>query len=560
MIKFIHSSDLHLGKPFGRFPEDVRVRLRQARADILPRLATLSTLLGAVGEGPAGLLWVRQGLIGLEPDGAKEKTQLMETRRDLLSSVAGEIDAMTGGRRMDRVMRRVAESLGEITTKTGRKYGAWKSVSDEADILEAELSKVTIQVQALEVALNDRKKAEAALKRLDNADAKARRDEALKTAKVAMDDANAHAGAVTTAQQERDLVSLKAKGAQSDLDAFLKSIETLKEAEVQAKRRSADAEVAKIEALRLKAALDAAQTLQKDSTVAVSEARKRLDSARSQIAARKAKQEAVQLESQIAKAEVALFERDAARAITKASKATTEWLRNVEEAQGEVSKRTAAIEARATTLSVAYDGAARIDLNGVVMPANQPITLDGESHLDLPGIGRMTIHAQAVGEEGKALLAKAQTGLDDLLSKVGAATIQDARALAASRADAEKKADMAQAVLDTLAPLGIEVLHAAKADADLAAAGAHDEPLPAISDLESRLTKSEESEGLARRHLSGVDADHASAREETVKLVRRQSFWLQKRLGLSEHPAHLVGFIMRRTCGDASAGFLVFCV
>ena len=42
--------------------------------------------------------------------------------------------------------------------------------------------------------------------------------------------------------------------------------------------------------------------------------------------------------------------------------------------------------------------------------------------------------------------------------------------------------------------------------------------------------------------------------------VRRQSFWLQKRLGLSEHPAHLVGFIMRRTCGDASAGFLVFCV
>lgn len=42
MIRFIHSSDLHLGKPFGRFPEDVRVRLRQARADALNKLAQLA--------------------------------------------------------------------------------------------------------------------------------------------------------------------------------------------------------------------------------------------------------------------------------------------------------------------------------------------------------------------------------------------------------------------------------------------------------------------------------------------------------------------------------------
>ena len=42
MIRFIHSSDLHLGKPFGRFPEDVRVRLRQARADAVNKLAALA--------------------------------------------------------------------------------------------------------------------------------------------------------------------------------------------------------------------------------------------------------------------------------------------------------------------------------------------------------------------------------------------------------------------------------------------------------------------------------------------------------------------------------------
>lgn len=47
LIKFIHSSDLHLGKPFGRFPEDVRARLRQARADVPQRLAMLAKEHGA---------------------------------------------------------------------------------------------------------------------------------------------------------------------------------------------------------------------------------------------------------------------------------------------------------------------------------------------------------------------------------------------------------------------------------------------------------------------------------------------------------------------------------
>lgn len=47
MFRFIHSSDLHLGKPFGRFPEDVRVRLRQARMQALETLAEVARARGA---------------------------------------------------------------------------------------------------------------------------------------------------------------------------------------------------------------------------------------------------------------------------------------------------------------------------------------------------------------------------------------------------------------------------------------------------------------------------------------------------------------------------------
>lgn len=47
MFRFIHSSDLHLGKPFGRHDEDVRGRLRQARHGALLRLADAARTSGA---------------------------------------------------------------------------------------------------------------------------------------------------------------------------------------------------------------------------------------------------------------------------------------------------------------------------------------------------------------------------------------------------------------------------------------------------------------------------------------------------------------------------------
>lgn len=41
-FRILHTSDLHLGKRFGRFEEETRMALQQARQDILPRLAALA--------------------------------------------------------------------------------------------------------------------------------------------------------------------------------------------------------------------------------------------------------------------------------------------------------------------------------------------------------------------------------------------------------------------------------------------------------------------------------------------------------------------------------------
>lgn len=47
MFRFLHSSDLHLGKPFGALPEDIRHRLREARHGVLARLAAAARTQGA---------------------------------------------------------------------------------------------------------------------------------------------------------------------------------------------------------------------------------------------------------------------------------------------------------------------------------------------------------------------------------------------------------------------------------------------------------------------------------------------------------------------------------
>lgn len=47
MFRFVRASDIHLGKPFGRFPEEVRQRLRQARQESIETLASVAREGGA---------------------------------------------------------------------------------------------------------------------------------------------------------------------------------------------------------------------------------------------------------------------------------------------------------------------------------------------------------------------------------------------------------------------------------------------------------------------------------------------------------------------------------
>lgn len=79
MIRFLHASDLHLGKPFGGFPEEVRHRLRQARQDVIGTLATAARNGGASHVLLAG-------------DTFDAETPARATLRQLMNAMSGHND------------------------------------------------------------------------------------------------------------------------------------------------------------------------------------------------------------------------------------------------------------------------------------------------------------------------------------------------------------------------------------------------------------------------------------------------------------------------------------
>lgn len=82
--------------------------------------AWIADLLGDDVGGPSGLIWVRQGMTDLTAGSKSEQDAALKARRDLVTSVGEEVEAMTGGQRMDKALERCKEELDQLATATGR--------------------------------------------------------------------------------------------------------------------------------------------------------------------------------------------------------------------------------------------------------------------------------------------------------------------------------------------------------------------------------------------------------------------------------------------------------
>lgn len=205
--------------------------------------AWIDRLMGGGLAGPSGLLWVRQGLLGLEPEGntAEEKRAResgLVARRDLLSSVAGEIDMMTGGRRMDAVLDRVSESLSRLATNTGRAKagGEWARALEEATALAEEEAMLRPRAEKLSGHLARRGEVQRLLTRLSDPAEAAARKQAKADSEAALAAALAHQGEVQKAETALRLARLDAERVQQDIAATEALAARLKQAEDQLRR------------------------------------------------------------------------------------------------------------------------------------------------------------------------------------------------------------------------------------------------------------------------------------------------------------------------------------
>ena len=443
-----------LSKPRAHVWQDGRLIAQADAAE-----AWISQLAAADAGGPAGLLWVRQGLTGFDESGKKAQDMAREARRDLLSSIAGEVDTMTGGARMDAALKRCREELGRYATATGRplKTGPWKAAQDRVEELQAEHDRLDQVVAELRHDLSARARARSELAELTDPEASARRQSRLAEAQAAQANAERHAARLDTLNRAAETARLRLDGLDSRRNARASALAERDEAAratQAAGTRQAEAETAQAEAER--AALQARDAL-KTARARLAKVETELRSAQQARHAREAEHQRKELTQRIAQAEDLRQQADAARREAgqgpdaKAIDQLERLARALEQAR-------ALQAASAARLEISYaagrDGA--ITLDGQPLSGGKALPLLRVTALDLPGLGKLTVTPGDTGDDtGVDSAAEALAGA---LRQHGLTDIETARQAARARSEAARRLSEITATLRALAPDGAEAL------------------------------------------------------------------------------------------------------
>lgn len=500
--------------------------------------AWIDQLMGGGLAGPSGLLWVRQGLMGLEPEGSstdekRERERGLAARRDLMSSVAGEIDMMTGGRRMDQVLDRVAEALAKLATDGGRPKagGEWKRAVDELAALATEEAELRPRAERLSGDLARRAEVQRSLVRLtDPADAAARAD-SLAKAEAAQKAAREHLTKVDQAETAVRLAQLDAEKVRHEAAAA----DTLATRVALARTALAKAEGAATTArsraddltLRDRSAADAAEALAIQSR----DLRGRLALATRAHAARAAKAQATELNRRLDRATALQATMDQSKALRARITVTATTVDTVEKAQSRLDLAQARAEAQAVTIEVLSEGAAQAQLGLAgqgarsLPPGPQPILTASDLHL--PGFGVVRIDpGQARGSDVVAEVATAKQAMARLLAEYQVETATEMRAAWGEAQRLEAEVRQSAALLFEVAPDGLEALRlilaramAEASDATNTADGVED-----VTALTGAVRQAEEQELAARAtakaaHDLAVDAGQARAAAEATRVT-----------------------------------------
>ncbi len=386
-------------------------------------------------RGALGLLWVEQGQsFVLDAPG-------QTARRTLESVLAGEVGAVTGGRRVTAVMQAVQKNLTDFQTPTGKPTGRLLAAQKAADAAAADAERTQQELGQFEEGLQrlETKRAEHGRLVRDLTDPE--REKQLAAIEVDIAKAKDAGRALATA----GIVLRDASATRQRVEAQETTRTRLRDALGKAESEAAGAQSA-IDDHRANLAI--ARETQRTAASTLEKARETLrdvETARKIAQAAKAAQDRHQL---VAAAFVRL---DAAEAIdaelrsARTSLASMTMTENAEEQLLDLEraavKAGSAAAAGAATLQIALQPTApEVRLNGhrVDIGVDAAVAVTETQVLEMEGVGTVTVHPAVGSAAALAALQAAEQDLASFLARVGYATSAEARTAARARRQAEQ--------------------------------------------------------------------------------------------------------------------------
>lgn len=424
----------------------------------------ISKLTKGGSGGPAGLLWVRQGLTGMEKRSPSEEEGDRRVRETLLSSVQGEVEALTGGRRMAEILAACEEALNRLVTATLRPKtgGPYFEALEERDRLETLERQLAADVTTLRDALDRRRIATRRLAELEATEEIAARNLAITTAEEAYHAARSHSDALRAAEADLTLATEQHRTAATALGQFETALDRAAKLEHLSATATQRLDLAKTrhaaalaEADRLQAASDAAETAERQAR----EDKKRLDAAQ---AARDAAERFDAASDTLKQAETIRARIESGQALLATLLVPETAMQQLENLDIERARLRAVQSARLPSLRMTYANPTgpALMLNGMKLAHDGNHSFSGTVELDIADFGRLTIRSNHVDDAAKAI-ADVENKIHALLSAIGVESFDAARRRQHEAREKSNALTLDHQLFDQLAPNGIDALREA---------------------------------------------------------------------------------------------------
>ncbi len=473
--------------------------------------AFIASLVHAEGEGgPAGLLWVRQGLTRLEgdTDSTRDREIAKAARRNLITSVTGEVEALTGGRRMDMALARARDELARyVSAATGKpvKNGPLGEAETRVATLTAEKAQLEATARQLTSALSRRREVAKTLADLTAPEAAEMRQTRLDEAIRRSEDARRHADALATSAIALHSAELAHTTVSERLSAFHGARTAHAKAATDLAAGQSHAAVARQATAHAEAALAPCAPALVTARAAKIAADGLLAEANRAEAAKTAAARRADLAARLAKARAVIADR-----APLAKAATTGPVpKDIDRLLGlsqTVALERALRDRSAPQITFHHSGPARVMTGGSAVP-EIPLPVLTETRFDMPGLGHFVLKPAAAHDS--SALDRAEADLAAALSGLGLPDLATAQSAAALRATAAAALRDMDATLASLAPQGVASL-----EAELAALP---ETTPFRADLPS-IAEAQMTADHANIALQSAESAHETARTEAERL------------------------------------------